>query len=1136
MKQIYSIIASTGVLAMSGTVVAAGLNTGKTDHKQTNLIESLSTVEMQSEIRNEQSLTSQEENSLQKAPYKVVNSQETYDEDLNTLITNPADIKDIRSYRDYICGLMNVQYQSIGGSNGYNFMNGEAYVNHRMNDALGPDHHSGISMMMWGEDQLSGTAYWDKSNYVINHLVWKYCYNMIYRCNLLLENLASRQSLTKEEQFIKAQTLTMRAHAYTKVMQYYAPRWEDSDSGSAICAIRELKTDNSDHGFITMNEVVDIIYSDLNEALSLYEASGMTRDNKWSPDKSVAQGIYARAAMVIHDFGTAKAMSHEASTGYTVMDNDTYLAGFYTDNNDMIWMSDNDPTSVYYWGEFNLQACNGTYTYLWRVGDAIDMDLVRRMDPNDIRLKCFLTPDKVDVVTNLSSSYNRGNLTGEDFWDPDLVNQDDLLSLEYGPIYNRKYAKSGLYDVAVHYSYHYFNNIFTGDQSEVKENILTNGYKAGYIILNTGGQVRLSSNEYATLFAAPFGAQYKIWSRFPYGSGHYPYMRSTEMKLIEAEASYMTGDEATARNILHEINSTRIDGYSFNGTGSKLLDELQLCRRIELWGEGHNWTDFKRWNLPIVRRAWVANDPTSGNWPPQYAIDTPVSANDGWRMTMPLGGSSHIGVILTGVTNHYLPIGKNSKYHFSTRLNGNLVTKIKFDITPVKGLTLKSVEPEKFEGGSDPVVDFTKLANGDYHVEIFTTEGTELGAVYLLLAFESDDSLERGIMTAHDVSYTMFGRDYAGNEERMLVSGYDVTLEKIEMTEEDTYKLPEPLSVLPEGVSYEWDFNGYDNMGYISVSDDNVITALRKGSVMYSLTINDPLLEETDYGLPTAYMSNSITIKSLPWGDADDSSYVDVADIVTLINYLLGNEVESFNKKYADANRDGEINQNDIQEIVSIILNQPWDPYRAPRKAPAIDETFSFSMGDFVADGNDTMTATLYLTSSKPYSALQTDLKLPESLWLYDIKLLDNFSNHQLAVVFGSDRNRVLIYSPTLDVIPAGDKIPVAVVKVGGTFEDEELVLTANSRASDTEGNLDIRNDADEASVTVVRDTESVFKVIPVKGGVIIEAPENAVGYIFDMYGRLQCVTFGSCSQSLSEGLYVVKFEGSRKVHKVLIK
>ena len=90
-----------------------------------------------------------------------------------------------------------------------------------------------------------------------------------------------------------------------------------------------------------------------------------------------------------------------------------------------------------------------------------------------------------------------------------------------------------------------------------------------------------------------------------------------------------------------EINGKRITGYTCNATGEELLKEIQLSRRIELWGEGFGWSDFKRWNLPINRRAWVANDPTSGNWMPERAGVVETTKNHGWMFTLPNSESDY---------------------------------------------------------------------------------------------------------------------------------------------------------------------------------------------------------------------------------------------------------------------------------------------------------------------------------------------------------------------------------------------------------------------------------------------------------------------------------------------------------------
>lgn len=1125
MKQNYLIFASVGAFVLSGVMLASGSANQKSEVIGKKIDQSL--VEAKSiDGRAAESVISHipETNDQASSPKRVTASTGT--PNYNIFISNPEDITDIKSYIEYICDLMSTQYQDLE----YMSPNGEAYINHRMNDAFGPDQLNGASMLYWGAERLTGSNYWDLNNGVLNNIVWVYCYNMIYRCNLLLENLESKSSLSSDEQFIKAQALTMRAHAYTKLVQYFAPRWENSDGGNAVCAVQELKTDNSDHKLLSMKETADIIYNDLDDAIHLYTTSGLSRAHKWNPDKSVAQGIYARIAMVIHDYQTAQKMAHNAGSGYNIMDNDTYLGGFYKDNDDFMWMSDNDYEKIYYYGEFNWQACNGTYTEAWDVCDAIDMDLVRQLDPNDIRLKCFLTPDKIDIINEKSSDYiyYPSNLTGDAFWNNNFYSSTDgQLSIANGPI---RYP--ALNNYATYYSLYYYNNIFTGDKDDViGRSLYGSDKKLNYILINKNGKVQISIDEYATLFSATFGAQYKFWSNKEYSSGHYPFMRSAEMKLLEAEAAYHNGDESTARTILNQINSIRIPGYNFTGSGSDLLDEIRLCRRIELWGEGHNWTDFKRWNLPIQRRAWVDNDPTSGNWPSIYAIDTPVDANNGWKMAMPI----YIGNLF-GANSYFLPIGKNSEFSFTKSISCNLISGIEFDLLPVKGLDLKKIEVICDDiDGLNPEVRITKLDNGNIHVIISEADNREFAnGMTLVFDFVSDGSLQRGIMTAHNISYTSYGQIYFNPDEKVLVTGYDVTVNDISMKEEEQFQLPAPISNCPDGVSYEWDFNG--NEGYsFDVSDDYMITALRTGDYPYILRIKDPLLAETNFGTEVMAFFQRIKILSLPWGDADDSGYVDVADIVTLIKYLNHDEVESFNEKYADANRDGVIDEKDISTIANIILDQPYYQNATRRKDVASNDPFSFSLGNIEILENGIINATLYLTAQKDYSALQTDLILADIPEIYSMNMLDNFNNHEIAFRPINERTRVLIYSLSLDVIPAGEKIPIAIITLRGNLDDE-VSFTANSKASDSEGNLDIRNDADALAVSTLKDKNSIFRVIPGNDGVVIVAPDNAVGNVYDIWGRIQAETCGSCSISLNSGIYIVRFRDSNKVHKIIVK
>ena len=82
----------------------------------------------------------------------------------------------------------------------------------------------------------------------------------------------------------------------------------------------------------------------------------------------------------------------------------------------------------------------------------------------------------------------------------------------------------------------------------------------------------------------------------------YIYMRASEMYLIEAEALARQGKDDDARTVLEELVKARYPDYSAADlSGSDLLDEILLQRRIELWGEGFSLLDIKRLDQGLNR-------------------------------------------------------------------------------------------------------------------------------------------------------------------------------------------------------------------------------------------------------------------------------------------------------------------------------------------------------------------------------------------------------------------------------------------------------------------------------------------------------------------------------------------------------
>lgn len=83
--------------------------------------------------------------------------------------------------------------------------------------------------------------------------------------------------------------------------------------------------------------------------------------------------------------------------------------------------------------------------------------------------------------------------------------------------------------------------------------------------------------------------------------GDIPYMRLAELYLIDAEARANLNDNSGA-DVLFELVKTRdASAVKSSATGSALVDEVLVQRRIELWGEGFRFLDLKRLGLPLDR-------------------------------------------------------------------------------------------------------------------------------------------------------------------------------------------------------------------------------------------------------------------------------------------------------------------------------------------------------------------------------------------------------------------------------------------------------------------------------------------------------------------------------------------------------
>ncbi len=119
------------------------------------------------------------------------------------------------------------------------------------------------------------------------------------------------------------------------------------------------------------------------------------------------------------------------------------------------------------------------------------------------------------------------------------------------------------------------------------------------------------------------------------GVGYINHFRSAEMYLIEAEAEAkrVPNNDIKAQTAMNALikNSGRDASYTCNATGSELLSEIKMYRAVELWGEGFDWPDKKRYNEKLVRNSFSKG----GNFASAMAITLEPEFGNRWTYFTP---------------------------------------------------------------------------------------------------------------------------------------------------------------------------------------------------------------------------------------------------------------------------------------------------------------------------------------------------------------------------------------------------------------------------------------------------------------------------------------------------------------------
>lgn len=172
-------------------------------------------------------------------------------------------------------------------------------------------------------------------------ILWITLYNQIYTANSV-SKVVDPNTENDQLKFYLAQALAVRAFDYFVLAQMYQQTYKGNESKPCVPIITEANADEAaTNGCArsTVQEVYDLVKSDLDKAIALLESSTIQRDDKRYISKEVAYGIRARVNLTMQNWNEAAADAQKAIDGsgrpYSI---EEVSQPAFTESSDHSWM------------------------------------------------------------------------------------------------------------------------------------------------------------------------------------------------------------------------------------------------------------------------------------------------------------------------------------------------------------------------------------------------------------------------------------------------------------------------------------------------------------------------------------------------------------------------------------------------------------------------------------------------------------------------------------------------------------------------------------------------------------------------------------------------------------------------------
>lgn len=294
------------------------------------------------------------------------------------------------------------------GGQGYSGIGGQMVIQ----DSYGEDLvHTAVGLN-WHIDAVRWQTQANETSFTVEY-PYAFYYQLIRNANTIIvegQNAGGDQTIKNKA---IGEAYAYRGFLYHQLVQLYGKRYVAGGNNSQLGVPLVLDLDLAPKARATVEEVYTQINSDLEQAYTLL--NGKTRAAKSHFDGSVVNGLRARVALTQGRWAEAAQYANAARTGFPLMSNASYKAGFTTHNDEWMWASIIVADQTDYFGNFAAYMSRNYNSSTIRLAPkAMSQTLFASFPATDVRTQ-VVDPTGLHTSLGLPSNFVKKPYTSQKF-------------------------------------------------------------------------------------------------------------------------------------------------------------------------------------------------------------------------------------------------------------------------------------------------------------------------------------------------------------------------------------------------------------------------------------------------------------------------------------------------------------------------------------------------------------------------------------------------------------------------------------------------------------------------------------------------------------------------------------------------